>query len=158
MTGRLLILAVAASGLMLATAVGQERQEQKMEPPSGGIETKSLLDNEQMRVVEMRFKPGAKTETLSHPNRFLYALTDGSLVFSPPGKTPYELSFKRGEALWLPADSTATQNDGDEDVRTLVVELKSQPHAASAGTAAKGKQPGGKHGKKASSGRRTSKK
>jgi quercetin dioxygenase-like cupin family protein len=85
---------------------------------------KVLLENEQVRVIEMRFKPGAKFDTQSHPNRFIYGLSDGALLFSPPGKTPYELSFKAGEALWLPAQAMATQNEGDKEVRALVVELK----------------------------------
>ncbi len=85
---------------------------------------KVVLENEQVRVIEMRFKPGMKLDTTSHPNRFIYGLSDGALLFSPPGRTPYELSFKAGEALWLPAQAMATQNEGDKEVRALVVELK----------------------------------
>jgi quercetin dioxygenase-like cupin family protein len=107
---------------------------------SPGTESKPLLENERMRVLEMSFKPGSKTSTLSHPNRFVYALTDGSLVFSPPGKTPYELSFKAGEALWLPAEAMVTMNDGDKEVRTLVVEFKES--ARSTKVAARGKHRG----------------
>jgi hypothetical protein len=55
---------------------------------------KTLLQNERVRVMEVSFKPGAKTSAVSQPNRFLYALTDGALVFAPPGKTPFE--FKEG--------------------------------------------------------------
>jgi quercetin dioxygenase-like cupin family protein len=116
---RLLIIPVAALLLAAVPATAQEKKS-----IGTGTETKSLLENEQMRVMEIRFKPGAKTDTLSHPNRFVYALTDGALVFSPSGKRPYELSFKAGEALWLPAEATATENDGDKDVRAVVVELK----------------------------------
>jgi beta-alanine degradation protein BauB len=107
---------------------------------SPGTDSKPLLENERMRVIEVQFKPGAKTSTLSHPNRFVYALTDGALVFSPPGKTPYELSFKAGEALWLPAEAMVTMNDGDKEVRTLVIELKDMPRAVK--VAARGRHKG----------------
>ena len=46
----------------------------------------SLLDNEQIRVREVRFAPGAKQPAAARPNTFFYALTDGSLVFTPPGR------------------------------------------------------------------------
>jgi hypothetical protein len=105
---------------LLALAIGSAQAQTK----SNGAETKPLLENERMRVLELLFKPGAKTSILSHPSRFVYALTDGALVFFPPGKTPYELSFKAGEALWLPAEAISTENDGDKVVRALVVEFK----------------------------------
>ena len=107
------ILTLAALAFGLGAAQAQNTDAAKV-----------LLENEQVRVIEMRFKPGVKFDTLSHPNRFIYGLSDGALLFSPPGRTPYELSFKAGEALWLPAQAIATQNEGDKEVRALVVELK----------------------------------
>jgi quercetin dioxygenase-like cupin family protein len=155
MIARSFIIAVAASTFAWGAAVAQEsKPEQKAEQKIPGIETKSVLENEQMKVSEMRFAPGAKTPSLSHANRFVYALTDGSLVFSPSGKTPYELTFKTGEALWLPADATVTQNDTDKDVRTLVIELKGGAHAASASAMAKGKSGAKKAGRRSRGKRR----
>lgn len=122
---------------VLALTIGAAQAQTAKSP---GTDSKPLLENERMRVLEMLFKPGSKTSTLSHPNRFVYALTDGSLVFSPPGKTPYELSFKAGEALWLPAEAMVTMNDGDKEVRTLVVEFKES--ARPVRVAAKGKHRG----------------
>jgi hypothetical protein len=91
---------------------------------------KSLLENEQIRVREIRLPPGSKQAAVPRPNTFLYALTDGAIVFSPPGRKAYELTFKAGEALWLPSQETATANEGDKEVRALLVELKSRPPAA----------------------------
>jgi hypothetical protein len=102
---------------------------------------KSLLENEQIRVREIRMAPGAKQPSAAHPNTFLYALTDGSIVFTPPGRKGYELTFKAGEALWLPSQETATSNEGDKEVRALLVEIKGRaPAAAKKGRAAKGKK------------------
>ena len=107
----------------------------------------SLLDNEQIRVREVRFAPGAKQPAAARPNTFFYALTDGSLVFSPPGRTAYELTFKAGEALWLPSQETSTANEGDKEVRALMVELKGRAPAGKASK--KGTKGGKKAGKKA---------
>jgi hypothetical protein len=95
-----------------------------------------LLENEQIRVRELRLKAGARTGSQSLPNTFLYALTDGSLVFTQPGRTPYELTFKSGEALWLPSQQAAMANDSGKDIRALLVETKQRPAAAARSKAA----------------------
>lgn len=86
-----------------------------------------LLENDQIKVRELRLAPGARQPAETRPNTFLYALTDGSLVFTPPGRTAYELTFKAGEALWIPSQETATANEGDKEVRALVVEIRGRP-------------------------------
>jgi quercetin dioxygenase-like cupin family protein len=83
-----------------------------------------VLDNDRVRVMEARFRPGDKIGLHSHPDHLYYALTDGSLVLKPPGRTPYEITLTVGEALWLPAQTRGVENAGDKDVRVLVMELK----------------------------------
>ena len=111
---------------------------------------RALLENTQIKVREWRLKPGERTGTQNYPNSFVYALTDGALVFTPPGRTPYELSFKAGEALWLPSQSTAAANETGKEVRTLVVEIKEKaPVAGKSKAKAKSKaQAAGKQAKK----------
>lgn len=111
---------------------------------NGPAAPKSLLENEQIKVREIRMAPGAKQPSAARPNTFLYALTDGSIVFTPPGRKGYELTFKAGEALWLPSQETATANEGDKEVRALLVEIKGRAPAA----AKKGRAPKGKKGSK----------
>lgn len=113
---------------------------------------RALLENEQIKVRELRLAPGERQPAEARPNTFLYALTDGSLVFTPPGRTAYELTFKAGEALWIPSQETATANEGDKEVRALVVEIRGRPAAA-----AKKERPS-KAGKKSSKKGRSTKK
>lgn len=129
MAGTIFLAAFALMG-MIAAAQAQAAKQADSETATG------LLENEQVRVREMRFKPGAKTSASSNPNSFVYALTDGALVFAPPGRTPYELTFKAGEALWLPAQSTTTANETNREIRVLVVEIKAR---APSGKRARGK-------------------
>jgi hypothetical protein len=126
---RLLVACAAAPALM----IGAQAQTNG----KGTTDAKPLLENERVRVIEMKFKPGDQAGGVSSPNRFVYALTDGSLTFAPPGKRAYELSFSAGEALWLPSESTATINDGEKEVRALVVEFKGG--SGGGGPVAKGK-------------------
>lgn len=107
---------------------------------------KALLENEQIRVREIRIAPGAKLPSEQKPNTFLYALTDGSLVFTPPGRKGYELPFNAGEALWLPSQETATSNESDKEVRALLVEIKARPPAGKKGRAPKGGKKSTKKG------------
>jgi beta-alanine degradation protein BauB len=93
---------------------------------------KKVLENDRMRVLEGNFKRGAKIGVHSHPDHLLYVLTDGALVFKSGGRTPYEMTFKAGEAFSLPAQSRALENDSDKDIRVLVVELKQPVRTASA--------------------------
>jgi len=120
-------------------AVAAQAQDRKAPPEPLTV----LLDNERVRVMEMRLKPGGKLSLQGHAYQFVYMLTDGSLVFTPPGKTPFELTLQSGEVSLLPSQSTSTENDGDKEVRAVVVEIKETPHTGSSGKGrvAHGKKP-----------------
>lgn len=126
------VLSLTVTALLLTAGISRAQE--------GAEAAKTLLQNERVKVMELSFKPGAKTSTVSQPNRFLYALTDGALVFSPPGKIPYELSFKAGEAIWLPSQQMATENDSGKEVRALVVEFKDGGRSAASSGGGGGKK------------------
>jgi hypothetical protein len=85
---------------------------------------KQLLDNDRVRVFEATFKPGSKIATRNYPSHLMYAPAEGTLIFTPAGRTGYEVNFRPGEALWFPPQARATENDSDREVRVLVVEFK----------------------------------
>jgi beta-alanine degradation protein BauB len=101
---------------------------------------KTVLDNNRVRVLEVRMKAGAKVGLHRHPDHMLYMVTAGSLVFEPEGRKPYEMTLNAGEALWLPGQTRATENDTDKEVRAVLVEFKQ-----AVAPAAKGR--GGKRGR-----------
>jgi quercetin dioxygenase-like cupin family protein len=105
---------------------------------------KKVLENDRVRVLEGNFRKGAKIGVHAHPDHLLYVLTDGALVFKPGGRTPYEMTFKAGEAFSLPAQTRALENDSDKDIRVLVVELKQPVRTASASPRGKRVSPKGK--------------
>jgi hypothetical protein len=131
-------------------------------PASAQIKTveetsRSLLNNEQVKVKELRLAPRSKLAPAAYPNSFVYPLTDGTIVFTHPGKTPFEMSFRAGEALWLPSQLAATSNETDKEIRALVVEIKAKPPVAPRKGKAKAKggtktvaakAPGGEKSKK----------
>jgi len=114
-------LTILAASALLATVAAA--QAQSLKPPTSAS-AKPLLDNERVRVSEMRIVPGGKVGLPNKPDQFAYLLTDASLVFSAPGHTPYQLDFKAGEATLLPAQSTEAANESNQEVRAVLVEIK----------------------------------
>ena len=85
---------------------------------------KVLLENDQVRVLEVRIKQGAKTEMHSHPRSVAICLNDQRLKFTFPNGKSEDTNLKRGQAVWLDGISHAVENTGTEDVSSVVVELK----------------------------------
>jgi quercetin dioxygenase-like cupin family protein len=103
----------------LATALAQDRA-------ADPTPHKLLLENERVRVFEALIAPGARV-ALRPSSHLMYLLTDGTLVFTEAGRRPYEMVLKAGEAIWVPAQAQSTGNEGDLDMRALIVEIKAPP-------------------------------
>ena len=112
--------------------------------PRSGSLYRQVMDNERVRVFQANFKPGDKLPSRNFPTHLLVTLTDGTLVFTPAGRTGYEVSFKAGETMWFPPLTRATDNDSDKEVRVLVVEFKdgAAPRSTKARSKGKGKARG----------------
>jgi hypothetical protein len=131
----------AASALLMSIAAAQAQGPKS----AASAPTKPLLDNERMRISEMRLSPGAKIGLPDRPDHFAYLLTDATLVFSTPGKTPYQLDLKAGEATLLPGQSTQAENESGEEVRALLVEIKQPAPTRAALSKSRSKGKGSRH-------------
>jgi hypothetical protein len=123
-----------ALAILLVLPLAAHAQERKAEPQA----SKVLLDTERVRVTEIRIKPGAKLDLKGNPYQFVYMLTDGSLVFSPPGKMPYQFLLKSGEVSLLPSQATA-ENDNEKELRAVLVEIKEGGRVATKASTGKSK-------------------
>src|SRR3712207_2689633 len=85
---------------------------------------KVVLENDQVRVLEVRIKQGAKSEMHSHPRSVAICINEQRLRFTFPNGKSEDADLKRGQAVWLDGISHVVENVGNEDVRSLVVELK----------------------------------
>jgi beta-alanine degradation protein BauB len=109
-----------ASALMLMTGARALSQD-KTPPPAA---TKVLLDNEKMKVVEVRYKPGAVNKMQARPPRAIYYFTDSrEKITTADGKT-MERNLKAGEAVWRDQETTEVTNGGKKDVRLIVIAPK----------------------------------
>lgn len=83
-----------------------------------------ILENEQVRVLDVQVKPGEKVGMHSHPAGILYYLTDGKLkVTYPDGKTE-EREVKAGTAVWSEAVTHAVESVGTTAFHEVHTELK----------------------------------
>jgi quercetin dioxygenase-like cupin family protein len=86
--------------------------------------TRVLLENDQVRVIQIETAPGQVTPWHSHPDYLMYALTDGKLETTEKGKQPTILNLKAGEALFMPAVTHMAKNVGTTTVKLVLTELK----------------------------------
>ena len=85
---------------------------------------KVLIDNDEVRVLEFRFKPGEKEPMHSHPRGFVYSLADSKIRTSFPDGKREESAMKTGEVRWRDAVTHAAENIGDTEAHAVAVELK----------------------------------
>ena len=88
---------------------------------------KLLLENDRIRVFDVRFKPGQKAVMHAHPDHVVYVLADGTLKLTLPDGKSQEIPLKAGEAMWIGAGPHATENVGRTEAHNLAIELK-EPH------------------------------
>lgn len=83
-----------------------------------------LLENDEVRVLEYRLKPGQKEPLHAHPDGVVYGFGDSRIrVTSVDGKVT-ESSGKAGDVYWRKAVAHQIENVGDTDVHSLAVEIK----------------------------------
>jgi len=93
---------------------------------AGGPEThKVVLDNDQVRMLDVRIPPGQKVAMHSHPPNTVYYMTDCKLsVTSPDGKSQIA-EPKAGTAIWRGGETKhAVENVGTAECHLVQTEMK----------------------------------
>jgi quercetin dioxygenase-like cupin family protein len=89
-----------------------------------GDSHKVLLENAQVRVLAVTFKPGQKAPMHSHPANVSYVLSDGKLRITMPDGKSVDKEPKAGTASWSEATTHAVENIGTSDFTQVQIELK----------------------------------
>jgi quercetin dioxygenase-like cupin family protein len=82
-----------------------------------------ILENERVRVMEARFKPGEKIAAHTHPDHVLVVTAAGKLAITNASGTR-EIDAKVGDAFFIPAETHSAQNVGTTEFVGVVTELK----------------------------------
>ena len=129
------VVAIVMFALTTRAAMAQEKakaekaitapaQEGKKEWPKPGPNAKVLLENEKIRVQEITYKAGEKSEMKARKARVVYVLEGGpTKIYYPDGKTEKD-ERKKGAATYFPGgDTKSTENVGKTNHRSLIINL-----------------------------------
>jgi beta-alanine degradation protein BauB len=83
-----------------------------------------LLENDRVRVIEYRLKPGETEPMHSHPAGVVYVLSGGTLKFSYPDGRTEEKAATPGETIWRDPVTHAVQNIGKTEAHAIAIDLK----------------------------------
>jgi len=111
---------LASLALVVATQTAMAQDLAKVAPNN----TKVLLDNDRVRVLDVQTKPGEKLAMHSHPASLSYTLSAGKLKSTAPDGKTTENEGKVGQTNWGEAETHAVENVGTTDSHVLVIELK----------------------------------
>jgi quercetin dioxygenase-like cupin family protein len=94
---------------------------------SGGAEThKVLVDNPQVRVLDVHVPPGLKIAMHSHPASVVYCVTDAQIKFTYPDGTTKVGGCKAGTAAWRNPETHAAENVGTAEFHLVQTEMKGE--------------------------------
>jgi len=117
-----LVMGVLVVAMMLVvvmkTAIAQDAV--KVAPES----YKVLLENDRVRVLEYRIKPGTKDAMHSHPAYIVYAFTPGKFKFTLPDGKTFDREVNANEVFFNEAETHAYENLGSTEAHGLLIELK----------------------------------
>jgi beta-alanine degradation protein BauB len=92
---------------------------------TAGKNAKVVLDNADVRVIELNMPPGASTGMHEHKtDRLVVFLTGGTAKQTDAQGQTKELTRKAGDVAWSGPVTHDTTNQSKTAVRTLVIELK----------------------------------
>src|SRR5262245_36592511 len=83
-----------------------------------------ILENERVRVLRYRDKPGQKTFPHAHPDYVLVAQSSFRRRLSFPDGTQREIDVSAGTVVFMKGHTHVGENIGDSDTDIVMIELK----------------------------------
>ena len=101
---------------------------------------KVIFENERIRVLEYKDKPGDRTSPHGHPDSVMYTLSsfERRLIH---GDQERDVQLEAGRAFWVAAQEHSGENIGQTESHSVFIELK-EPPGSSASTGEFGPAPG----------------
>jgi beta-alanine degradation protein BauB len=121
-----LALGAALGAVAMAALVAVAADSPTMDPVKISPQYYTVrLDNDRVRVLEWRLKPGEKEKMHSHPDGIVIVLADATLKSTSPDGTSTTNALVNGDVKWRSAMSHSLENVGSTEAHALAVELKS---------------------------------
>ena len=90
---------------------------------------KVLFENDRVRLLEVRMKPGEESAMHSHPDYLLYALSGGTVKLTAGSGESGEVDIAAGDAMWRDAEEHSALNTGTTELVAMFFELNSTTKA-----------------------------
>ena len=104
----------------VVTAAEPETDPVKLSPQLYDVR----FENDRLRVLEYRAKPGQKEPMHSHPPGVVYLFSDSVMRTTLPNGATSGAPRKAGELYWRDFTTHAAENIGETESHALAVELK----------------------------------
>jgi len=101
------------------TLVAAQEDPVKLSPD----QYKVVLKNKQVRVLDVRLKPGAKSPMHHHPDNVIYVIRGGTARFTDEKGKSQVMTLKTGECLFREDQHHEVENVGKTEIHVLNVEL-----------------------------------
>jgi quercetin dioxygenase-like cupin family protein len=112
---------VAAAVLGVAFAVPATAQDpSKVDAKHYKVE----FENDQVRVLRIKYGPKEKSVMHEHPGAVAVFLTDGNVKFTLADGKTRDSAVKAGTSQWTPAGKHLPENMGDKPFELVLVEVK----------------------------------
>ena len=85
---------------------------------------KVLFENDRVRLLEVRMKPGDESAQHSHPDYLLYASEGGTVKLTDSSGQSGEVEIQSGDTMWRDAEEHSALNTGPTEIVALFFELK----------------------------------
>jgi len=86
--------------------------------------SKVILDNEKVTVIEVEFTPGYVVPMHQDPENVGYVLAGGKMEITEQGKEPKVMELNEGDAMYMAPETHALKNVGTTTVKLIVTILK----------------------------------
>jgi hypothetical protein len=83
-----------------------------------------VFENERVRVLEYRDRPGDRTSPHRHPDSVMYTLSSFDRRLVAGSGDSRDVHLEAGEVRWLSAQTHSGENIGDTPTHVVFVELK----------------------------------
>ncbi len=109
--------------LFVAATSAMAQDATKADPKHYTVE----FENDQVRVLRIRYGPHEKSVMHSHPAGFLIQLTDMNVRFTLADGKVLEMQGKAGETREAQAVTHLPENMSDQPMEAMLVEFKGKP-------------------------------
>ena len=91
-----------------------------------GDKYKVIFENECVRVLDYKDKPGEATHQHTHPAFVLYSLSTFKRSIALPDGKKLQRQFKEGDVMWSNSQTHIGTNNGETPTHVILVEMKSE--------------------------------